>query len=118
MRLVSSLSEAISTAMCRVSLVIVAWMRFWYLPCPNWTRLWLLSRSHGMSRSSAARTSAAVLGPSARRCVKRMNSSRAVGELEARRQRALGPQLLGQQRVEQRSARRPASRPTSACSYW
>jgi hypothetical protein len=35
--LVSSLSDAISTAMWRVSLVTVAWMRFWYLPWPNWT---------------------------------------------------------------------------------
>jgi hypothetical protein len=39
MRFVSSLSEAISTAMCRVSLVTVAWMRFWKTPWPNWTRL-------------------------------------------------------------------------------
>jgi hypothetical protein len=30
--LVSRLSEAISTAVCRVSLVTVAWMRRWYLP--------------------------------------------------------------------------------------
>ena len=38
-RLVSSLSEAMATAMCRVSEVTVAWMRFWCLPWPNCTRL-------------------------------------------------------------------------------
>ena len=74
--MVSSLSEAIETAMCRVSPVTVAWMRRWKRPWPNWTRLWLLRRIQGMSRALAAPTSAPVLGPSARRWAKRMKPSR------------------------------------------
>ena len=62
--------------MCGVWLVIVAWIRCWKRPWPNWIRLWLLSRSQGMSRFSAAATSDAVLGPSALLWAKRMNRSR------------------------------------------
>ena len=80
MRLVSSLSEASSTAMWDVRLVTVAWIRCWYRPWPNWIRLWSLSRIQGIRRSSAARTSAMVLGPSARRWAKRMNSSRSAAK--------------------------------------
>ena len=66
--LVSSLSLASSTAICGVLPVIVAWMRCWYLPWPNWISDCWFRRNQGMPRSSAARTSEAVDGPSARRC--------------------------------------------------
>ena len=80
--LVSSLSLASSTAMCGVRPVTVAWMRCWYLPWPSCTSDWSFRRSQGMPRLSAALTSAAVDGPSARRCAKRMNSSRASGQFQ------------------------------------
>ena len=63
-RVQSSLSEAISTAVCEVWLVSAASMRFWYLPWPTWIRLASFSRTQGMSRASAARTSASADGPS------------------------------------------------------
>ena len=61
-----------------------------------------MSRRYGMSRSSAALTRAAVLGPSARRWAKRMNASRSSREVEVARDGALRPQRPRQQRVEQR----------------
>ena len=67
MRLVSSLSEASSTAMWGVRLVTVACTRCWYRPWPSWMRLCSLSLIQGTFRSSAARTSAIVLGPRCRR---------------------------------------------------
>ena len=71
----SSLSEAISTAVCEVWLVSAASIRFWYLPWPTWIRLASFSRTQGMSRASAARTSASADGPSDRREAKRSKSS-------------------------------------------
>ena len=71
----SSLSEAISTAVCEVWLVSAASMRFWYLPWPTWIRLASFSRIQGMSRASAARTSASAEGPSERRLAKWSKSS-------------------------------------------
>ena len=47
--------------------VSAASIRFWYLPWPTWIRLASFSRTQGMSRASAARTSASAEGPSARR---------------------------------------------------
>ena len=104
MRLVSSLSEASSTAMCEVRLVTVAWIRCWNRPWPNWIRLCSLSRIQGIRRSSAARTSDMVLGPSARRWAKRMNSSRSAAKSKSPGTAPVGPQLGRQQRVEQREA--------------
>ena len=90
--------------MCEVRPVTVAWMRCWYLPWPSCTSDWSLSRSHGMSRASAAFTSEAVEGPSARRCAKRMNSSRASGQLQPSGTLSAGRSAVGQQRAEQPQA--------------
>ena len=76
-RVQSSLSEAISTAVCEVWLVSAASMRFWYLPWPTWIRLASFSRSQGMSRASAALTSASAEGPSERRLAKCSKSAMA-----------------------------------------
>ena len=102
--LVSSLSLASSTAMCGVRPVTVAWMRCWYVPWPSCTSDWSLRRSHGMSRASAARTSEAVDGPSARRwreadeLVARLGPGPALGHAVRRADR------LGQQRAQQPQA--------------
>ena len=63
-----------------------------------------MSRSHGMSRASAARTSDAVDGPSARRCAKRMKSSRASGQLQPSGTEPAGRSDVGQQRAQQPQA--------------
>ncbi len=89
---------------CGVRPVTVAWMRCWYLPWPSCTSDWSFRRSQGMPRASAARTSDAVEGPSARRCAKRMNSSRASAQAPTLGYAARGAQLLGQQRAEQAQA--------------
>ena len=71
--------------MCGVRLVTVAWMRCWYWPWPNWTRLWSLSRIQGIRRSSAARTSDIVLGPE-RAALREADELVALGgEVEVRR---------------------------------
>ena len=79
----SSLSEAISTAMCEVWLESAASMRFWYLPWPTWIRLASFSRTQGMSRASAARTSASAEGPSARRRGVMVEVGDRLGDVEA-----------------------------------
>ena len=84
----SSLSEAISTAVCEVWLVSAASMRFWYLPWPTWIRLASFRRTQGMSRASAARTSASAEGPSERRLAKCVEVGDRLGDVEARRRRA------------------------------
>jgi hypothetical protein len=115
--LVSSLSLASSTAMCEVRPVTVAWMRCWYLPWPSCTSDWSLSRSHGMPRASAAFTSEAVDGPSARRCAKRMNSSRASGQLQPSGTAPGGRITSGSSEQISRSPSSPAAMPSSRCAY-
>jgi hypothetical protein len=111
-RLVRLLSDATSTPIAEVSEVIVARMRCWWTPCPNWTSEWRSSRMNGMSRLTASSMSAWVDGPNA--CL--------LGEPDE-------PLHLGRE-VEEASgssgatrwltsatAIRPASRPTASSRY-
>ena len=119
MRLVSSLSEAISTAMWRVSLVTVAWMRCWYLPWPSCTSEQSFRRIHGMSRASAARTSDAGRRAELRGAGRGGSSSLELGlEVERRarwRDRGAARRAAGE--WSRRSASSPARLPTCSSSY-
>jgi hypothetical protein len=74
-RLVRLLSDATSTPIADVREVIVARMRCWWTPCPNWTSEWRSSRMNGMSRLTASSMSAWVDGPNACRSASRMRRS-------------------------------------------
>ena len=69
------LSDATSTAIADVREVIVARIRCWWTPWPNWTSEWRSSRMNGMSRLTASSISAWVDGPNARRSASEMSSS-------------------------------------------
>ena len=109
-RVQSSLSEAISTAVCEVWLVSAASMRFWYLPWPTWIRLASFSRIQGMSRASAARTSASAEGPSERRLAKWSKSS--IASAMSRPSPSRG--AINSRMIERATS--PASIPTSSDS--
>ena len=67
------LSDATSTPMAEVREVIVARIRCWWTPCPNWTSEWRSSRKNGMSRLTASSMSAWVDGPKACRSASRIS---------------------------------------------
>ena len=69
------MSEATSTPMADVSEVIVARIRCWWTPWPNWTSECRSSRMNGMSRLTASSMSAWVDGPNAWRSASRMSRS-------------------------------------------
>ncbi len=74
-RLVRLLSDAMSTPIALVFDVIVARIRCWWTPWPNWTSEWRSSRMNGMSRLTASSMSAWVDGPNAWRSASRMSRS-------------------------------------------
>ena len=74
-RLVRLLSDATSTPIAEVCEVIVARIRCWWTPWPNWTSEWRSSRMNGMSRLTASSMSACVDGPNACRSASRMSRS-------------------------------------------
>ena len=103
-RLVSFLSEAMSTPNELVWLVIVARIRFWYIPWPSCTSDCSLRRMYGMSRSAASSSSACVEGPNADRSARSTSFSNSctkskVGSVSTRW-------------LTKRTAMRPAARPT------
>jgi hypothetical protein len=64
-----------STPIALVFDVIVARIRCWWTPCPNWTSEWRSSRMNGMSRLTASSISACVDGPNAWRSARRISRS-------------------------------------------
>ena len=98
--------------MAEVSEVIVARIRCWWTPCPNWTSECRSSRKNGMSRLTASSMSAWVDGPKAWRSASRMSRSSS-GAKSKKTDSSSGATRW----LTSATAIRPASRPTASSRY-
>ena len=110
--LVRLLSDATSTPIADVREVIVARIRCWWTPCPNWTSECRSSRMNGMSRLTASSMSAWVDGPNACRSAIRIRRSSS-GAKSKKTSGSSGATRW----LTRRTAIRPASRPTCSSRY-
>ncbi len=106
--LVSSLSCAIDSAIALVASTSAAWIRRWWTPQPNCTRLPSVRRRNGMPRATAADTIAPVLGP------RRMSSSSSRSFASAA---AVSYGASARAASTSAPADSSASRPTASCEY-
>ncbi len=108
-RFVSFLSDAMSTPSDPVRLVIVARIRFWWIPWPSCTSDWSLSRIDGMSRRAASSRMACVDGPKADRSARRISASRSAAKSKSG--------SASTRWLTRRTASLPAATPTVSSAY-